>query len=117
MNAIDQCVEGLALDLLRNAEIKDPADVCQVLEPLGQERRLWFLRRWLFGEGGPKPEQDYYWAGRDRLTLAWHLTTSIGDLCALLRGEYVDPARLDQEWLRWAKREQFVTLKPAIDCV
>jgi len=57
------------------------------------------------------------WPNGDRLTLAWNLSPSLEVLEDLLRGHYVDPARLDQEWLRWAKREQFVALKPAIDCV
>ena len=55
------------------------------------------------------------WPNGDRLTLAWNLAGSLDALEDLLSGRYVDPARLDQEWLRWAKREQFVALKPALE--
>lgn len=57
------------------------------------------------------------WPDGDRLTVAWRLSTSLDVLRDLLLGRYVDPARLDQDWLRWAKRERFVALKPAIECL
>ena len=51
----------------------------------------------------------------DRVKVAIYLSPTL-DVCEdLLRGEYVDPVRLDQEWLRWAKREQFVALKTAYE--
>ena len=57
------------------------------------------------------------WPDGDRLKVAMNLSPT-PEVCAdLLSGRYVDPARLDPEWLRWAKREQFVALKPALECV
>ena len=57
------------------------------------------------------------WPNGDRLTLAMRLSPTREVCVDLLRGYHVDPARLDQDWLKWAKREQYVALKPAIDCV
>ena len=57
------------------------------------------------------------WPDGDRLRVAMNLSPT-PEICAdLLSGRYVDPSRLDPEWLRWAKREQFVALKPALECV
>lgn len=60
---------------------------------------------------------DELWPSNDRLALCWRLAKNIDDLSALIAGYYVDPARLDQDWLRWAKRQKFVALKPALSCV
>ena len=57
------------------------------------------------------------WPDGDRLKVALFLSPDIETCRDLLSGRYVDPSRLDQEWLRWAKREQFVALKPALECV
>lgn len=51
----------------------------------------------------------------DRVKVAIFLAPDIETCRDLLRGFYVDPARLDQDWLRWAKREKFVALKPALE--
>lgn len=84
---------------------------------MGESRRKWFLNRWLFGDGmdAGVEERKAKWPNKERLMLAWRLATSLEDLEALLLGHYVDPARLDQDWLRWAKREKMVALKPAIE--
>lgn len=57
------------------------------------------------------------WPDGDRLKVAIYLAQDPETCRRLLRGEHVDPARLDQEWLRWAKREKFVALKPALECL
>lgn len=64
-----------------------------------------------------KARREAMWPDGDRLTLAWNLSPTLDVLEDLLSGRYVDPVRLDQDWLRWAKREQFVALKPAIECL
>ena len=57
------------------------------------------------------------WPNGDRLKVAIYLSPDLETSKDLLRGFHVDPVRLDQEWLRWAKRERFVALKPALECV
>lgn len=112
------------------AKIKDPHDLCQWLAPLGQERRLALLRYKFFGEVSneetreladrAQAERDRLvakWPDGDRLTLAMNLSPTIDVFEDLMLGRYVDPTRLDQDWLRWAKREKFVALKPALECL
>lgn len=55
------------------------------------------------------------WPDGDRLKVAMNLSPDPETCADLLGGQYVDPVRLDPEWLRWAKREQFVALKPALE--
>lgn len=57
------------------------------------------------------------WPDGDRLKVAMNLSPDIETCRDLLSGRYVDPSRLDPEWLRWAKREQFVALRPALECI
>lgn len=58
---------------------------------------------------------EYLWPNADRLKVAFFLAEDVATCQDLLLGQHVDPVRLDPEWLRWAKREQFVALKPAME--
>ena len=57
------------------------------------------------------------WPGGERLKVAFFLAPDWQTCRDLLLGRYVDPLRLDPDWLRWAKREHFVALRPALECL
>lgn len=77
-----------------------------------------FKELWPDMPPNPRGHDEYLkakWPNGDRLMLAWRLAGDLATLEDLLLGHHVDPIRLDEEWLRWAKREKFVALKPAIE--
>jgi hypothetical protein len=50
------------------------------------------------------------WPDTDRLSTAFALARDVATCEALLRGDHVDPNRLDQDWLTWARKQKFVQL-------
>lgn len=100
-------------------EIKDPADLCAHLAPLGHEERLRVLRRILLGELTPaeqflhdwdKLQLEERWPDAERLTWAWRLATDIDTCADLIAGRAVSPDRLNQHELFIAKNSPLVRL-------
>jgi hypothetical protein len=69
-----------------------------------------------------EPITDEQWAelrsacpDAGRIDVAFRLALDVATFDALLRGEPVDPDRIDKDGLRWARERRFVQLARPID--